>query len=291
MVGYTGTLRHHLTTHGHPEEQEYLVGHFYLRVRAVRIKQPPPWIAMDSLLRLAFFAIHLFQRQMFSMDCHLVHFIAAFIEIHLFNVRRPKGSSNSASAVFKDVLNVGRSPFYRYLLKILKPSKRDKAEPPGVIELSDGERVRKNRIFYILVKKFQQFCEFPNQRQILKIDCVADELKPYFMDRADGGTQDMVSFEKLAFLFPNIRQIHFMNFYRFDDEALQRLIQQIRRRDCKLEQIKFLYYDYRGDLKGHRHFFDPNSLGSKLVAKLNALGWKMSFPRNRNGYTVRLRKN
>ena len=70
----------------YPEEQEYLVGHIYLRINQIHIKEPPEYIHIDSKLRLAFFTIHLFQRQIFSMDSYLVQYLVAFIEFQLFNV-------------------------------------------------------------------------------------------------------------------------------------------------------------------------------------------------------------
>merc|ERR1712083_1292020 len=96
-------------------------------------------------------------------------------------------------------------------------------------------------------------------RQILKLDCISEELKPYFLDRVSSDdehkeyedlcdNQWTVSFEKLSFLFPNLKQIHFMNSYRLDNETLQRLIDWLQHDGCKLEQIKFMYYDYEGSL-------------------------------------------
>merc|ERR1712154_190524 len=120
---------------------------------------------------------------------------------------------------------------------------------------------------------------------------------PYFLDKADddvGGAvtngddvdekenekEWIVSFEKLSFLFPNLKQIHFLNSYRFDDEVLKRLIKWIKCGKCKLEQIKFLYYDFVGSVDQCQYFYDPDSLNGKLKEKLKQLKWEISSPNN-----------
>merc|ERR1712154_372085 len=171
--------------------------------------------------------------------------------------------------------------------------------------MSDEERIRKNGIFYILIKKFQQFCEFPNKRQIVKIDCVSDKLKPYFLDKADTEFDDEketanddqiqwnVSWKKLSFLFLNLKQVHFLNSYRFDNVALDRLVEWVENDRCKLDQIKFIYNDYIGDLDDYQHFFDPKKLDKKQLLKLEGLKWKLSYPQSRNnrrGFVMKLQK-
>lgn len=246
---------------------------------------------------------------MFSVDAHLVQYLAAFIELQLFNVESDEylnlksQSQGSARSVFEQILD--RSPFYQYLLEVLDPEKREDAVPPGVIKMSDEERIRKNGIFYILIKKFQQFCEFPNKRQIVKIDCVSDKLKPYFLDKADTEFDDEketaddeqiqwnVSWKKLSFLFLNLKQVHFLNSYRFDNVALDRLVEWVENDRCKLDQVKFIYNDYIGDLDDYQHFFDPNKLDKKQLEKLEKLKWKLSYPQNRNnrrGFVMKLQK-
>merc|ERR1711951_7284 len=110
-------------------------------------------------------------------------------------------------------------------------------------------------------------------------------------ERADD-RQWIVSFAKLYYLFPNLKQIHFLNLYRFDNEVLQRLIKCIEDKHCKLEQIKFLYYDYIGSLNDYKYFYDPDLLDQGLVKKLKSLKWKMSYPKDRNGrkgFVIRIR--
>ena len=308
----------------YPEEQEYLVGHCYLRVREIHIKQPPEYIHIDSKLRLAFFAVHLFQRQMFSVDAHLVQYLAAFVKIHLFDVenisttdtQRKESKKRRPSTTLENmelISNQRPCSFYQYLLKVLDPTKRANAVPPGVIKMSNEERIRKNDIFYILIKKFKEFCEFPNQRQIVKIDCVSEDLKQYFLDKdtkaavpstvstSTNGTDEKrddeqgvvqwnVSFKKLSFLFPNLKQVHFLNLYRFDNMALDRLVKWSEDPRCKLEQIKFIYIDYAGDLDDYQHYFDHNQLNKKQMEKLEKLKWKVSKQKG-TGFVMKLQRS
>ena len=275
---------------------------------------------------MAFFAVHLFQRQIFSVDAHLVQYLAAFVKIHLFDVenisttdtQRKESKKRRPSTTLENmewISNQRPCPFYQYLLKVLNHTKRANAVPPGVIKMSDEERIRKNDIFYILIKKFKEFCEFPNQRQIVKIDCISEELKQYFFDKdtkaavptttstdekrddeqgADavqkGDVQWNVSFKKLSFLFPNLKQVHFLNLYRFDNMALDQLVEWSEDPRCKLEQIKFIYNDYAGDLDDYQHYFDHNQLNQKQMEKLEKLKWKVSKQKG-TGFVMKLQRS
>ena len=70
----------------YPEEQEWLIGFIYLRVRKVytRISEN---ICMETKLKYIFFAIHLFVEGFFSMNASLENLIIPFIQIHLFNTQ------------------------------------------------------------------------------------------------------------------------------------------------------------------------------------------------------------
>ena len=113
--------------------------------------------------------------------------------------------------------------------------------------------------------------------------------------KSSNGKQWIVSFEKLSAIFPNLKQIHFINLYRFDNETLQRLIDWLKCAECKLEQIKFMYYDYEGSLDENPYFYDPDTLGKELLSQLKRLKWRMSYPKDRDhdqqkGFIIRLRK-
>ena len=112
---------------------------------------------------------------------------------------------------------------------------------------------------------------------------------------SDGGTEDVrryeVSFVKIVNIFPNIKQIHFLNWYQFDDTALQKLIAQIKRPNNKLIQIKFLYHDYIDPLSNHPFFKDPSELSKELVDEFQALGWSVHKPKEqkrKTGYALKL---
>merc|ERR1711920_1181890 len=119
------------------------------------------------------------------------------------------------------------------------------------------------------------------RRQILKLDCISENLKPYFMNRNNGDAWT-VSFEKISRLFPKLKQIPFMNSYRFDDETLKRLVDWLQRDECKLEQIKFMYYNYNGSLDEKSYFVDESRLNTELLSKLKVLKWRLSFDKNKN---------
>jgi len=272
----------------YPEEQEYLLGHIYMRIRKVGIRlKIDDYVNVATKVRLAFFAIHLFQRQIFSMDHHLEHLLDAFLCLQVFNC----GSNNNHNArdLFAAVLEKDRNRFYQFLSTIFERKKKKqplKVMPPGVIKMGDKEKERKNHLFYILIKKFQHFCAFPNLRQIVKIDCISEGLRPYFLDsigRPYIDQQWIVSFDKVLFLYPNLKQIHFLNLYKFDDEALRRLIAAIKLKDCKLGSIKFVYHDFEGSVHCCKHFYNPDLLDKKLMKKLDDLKWKVSYPKKING--------
>jgi len=281
----------------YPEEKEFLVAHIYMRINQIHIKETPEYIHIDSKLRLAFFTIHLFQRQIFSMDPNLVQYLNAFLFLQVSNYM----PHANARKLFAAVLKTEKNPFYQFLSEIFECKKTNKpleALPPGVIKMTEEDKERKNHIFYILIKKFQHFCLYPNNRQIVKIDRIAPKLKSYFLDKVaqdahvlDANVPDekwIVSFDKLLVLFPNLKQIHFLNSYRLDDVVLNRLITRIERDDCTLEQIKFVYYDYEGSLS--KSLFDPVSLDRGLVQKLESLRWKMSCPERRDGFVVKIQR-
>merc|ERR1712129_637102 len=156
-----------------------------------------------------------------------------------------------------------------------------------------GEECDKHRVFYILIKKFREFCFAPNKLQIIKIDSISDGLKQYFLDcddeKEDGDGKWSVSFEKIVNLVPNVEQIHFMNYYRFNDAVLRKLIVQIKNdkdREHKLKLIKFLYYDYDENIHDCPHYVDARKL--KLRKELKKLNWKMNVDEDKTGHCIKL---
>jgi len=283
----------------YPEEQEYLLGHIYMRILKVGIQlKEEDYFNVATKVRLAFFAIHLFQRQIFSMDHHLEHLLDAFLCLQVFNCASNNNNNNhNARDLFAAVLEKDRNRFYQFLSTIFERKKKKqplKVMPPGVIKMGDKEKERSNHLFYILIKKFQHFCAFPNRRQIVKIDCISEGLRPYFLDsigRPHIDQQWIVSFDKVLFLYPNLKQIHFLNLYKFDNAALEKLIAAVQRKDCQLEKIKFLYCVHSGSLSDYEHFYDPDSLDNKLMNQLNDLKWKVSYERDeKTKFVINIKK-
>ena len=150
------------------------------------------------------------------------------------------------------------------------------------------------------MKKFEDFCERPNTMQVIKIDFISEGLRDYFLDSVSTQTTPrtvdklfIVSFKKIINLFPNVEQIHYFNLYPFDNDALRKLIDQIKKPENRLKQIKFLYYDYSDPLSEYPFFFDPTKLDRKLLDKLIRLKWCIKYPEEhngRNGYRITVRR-
>merc|ERR1711933_527692 len=113
-----------------------------------------------------------------------------------------------------------------------------------------GDDGRRRKILKILWQKFNLFRLEPNLKQIIKIDRVSDKLKAYFFDDLDivniktNKKRYAVSFEKIINIFENVQEIHFINEYKFDDDIMHKLVNQIKKKENKLRCVKFLYYDY-----------------------------------------------
>ena len=94
-----------------------------------------------------------------------------------------------------------------------------------------------------------------------------------------------VSFEKIIKIFPNIKEIHFVNDYKFDNEALQKLINQIEKTDNKLHKVKFIYYDYDQQPTDCRNFFPPSELlEDKIYELTNICKWELKHKQTNVGY-------
>ena len=185
----------------------------------------------------------------------------------------------------------------------------DEEKIPKNIFLQQGlsllEQKQKCNVLYILTKKFEEFCVEPNLQQILKLDCISPGLRKYFLTKTDkkiklcGQEEEdlyQVDFEKIINIFPYIREIHFMNWYTLNDHTLQNLIEQINKTDNKLEQIKFLYYDYKDPLKKHPFFFNPKYLTNSLCGNIvdgRGNKWELKYPdimkNRRDGYRIRIK--
>eukprot|EP00483_Globobulimina_turgida_P006391 UN06401 len=137
------------------------------------------------------------------------------------------------------------------------------------------------------------------------MDCISAGLRPYFLKKSDetctqktkhNGLDDeevqqiwyRVSFKKLITFFPNTEQIHFLNWYKFDNAALKALITQIKRKDNKLKAVKFLYYDYK-ELEEHQFFFDDKQLDKTKIEILRKQDWTIDGKLDKTGYSIKLK--
>ena len=282
----------------YPEEQEWLIGFIYLRINKIytdsntielNIQMP-----VDSELRFAFFSIHLFANEIFSMNHELEIYLEGYLKTYLFVYKK-----NIDINTYHNIHKI-ENKFQKYLQEIIywatdKNNRFNKFSVPKGnhkgLELDD--HIRKGRVHYILAKQFKEFCIEPNLKQIVKIDSVSQGLKKYFFDFDNKNEKYIVSFIKIINLFPNIEEIHFLNWYMFDDIALEKLLLQIENKENALKRIKFLYYDYNDPLENCYFFNHPNNLNDNLIKKLQIKGWKINYKQEtngKNGYSIKIMK-
>ena len=107
--------------------------------------------------------------------------------------------------------------------------------------------------------------------------------------------------KKIIAIFPNIKEIHFINDYKFDNEAFQSFLKQIEKKDNKLKKIKFIYYEYddNNDIDDNKEnesivtkpFIKPKDLKQSLWDDLSKLDWTWRDSEDSVGYKIRLWKN
>ena len=294
----------------YPEEQEYLVGFMYTRVEEIitdelfgngatylEIIQKTP---IGSLMREEFLAIHLFKEQMFSMTGSLVKSLALYLRVN-----RKECCENAS--IYKKCRDGDYWDEQMKLICACVHGAKHKQLDDGYHKLKgalannrkkmdDLDRMKKVR--EILWGKFTAF----RTQKSVTFDCVSDILKTFFMEFGDdfdvktGNRKWAISFENIVTVYPNIRELHFMNQYRFDGEPLQRLIAQIRKKENTLEKVTFSYYDYRdtNDLDEPicDAFVNPAALNAHLLQHLEKLNWKIKKGNIANaGYKITISYN
>merc|ERR1712157_410732 len=94
---------------------------------------------------------------------------------------------------------------------------------------------RKKAMSPVFWEKFEYFRKFPNIRQSIKFDQMSDLLKRFFMEQIDDKDiktkqrKWVISFDEITTVYPNVKEIHFLNEYRFSNHVLERLIKQIEK--------------------------------------------------------------
>eukprot|EP01083_Nonionella_stella_P153537 493436_1 len=269
----------------YPEEQEWLLSFAYLRITSVHTRALPgmesvnndghvdythDMVPLASKTRSIFFALQLFRHQFFCMSVHLEYWLTAFLYLQCG----------------KDDECMVKTTFMESLQRIVQSGDY------GV----DGDLNRYHQILNMLWNKFENFRKFPNREQVVKLDTISDGLKPYFMDNENDNSYG-VSFSKIVRIFENVKEIHFINQYKLDNVALNKLILYLdAHTDCKMKTIKFLYYNYDGPMcncpNDSTIFHDPETLDGGLRKKLEEMSWNIKYRNIRNiGYQIVLNSN
>ena len=113
----------------------------------------------------------------------------------------------------------------------------------------------------------------------------------------------------LSTVYPNAKELNFVNDYKFNDEVLSALIYHIQNGNSlrkrkglnysnKIEKVEFLYYNYKdselnkgGKPFNHLRFQDPDELNKELRGKLDKLGWTIKHHKiGKSGYKIRVFK-
>merc|ERR1712083_1264356 len=95
-------------------------------------------------------------------------------------------------------------------------------------------------------------------------------------------------------IFPNVKELHFINMYKFDDIVLRALIEQINSVNNMVQKVVFLYFAYRGndiplESDGGICFYDPHNLN---VSELEKEHWKLDHgPIGDGGYKISVWKH
>eukprot|EP01083_Nonionella_stella_P070990 190333_1 len=272
----------------YPAEQEWLIGFLYMRVLQIQTEKLGCWAYSNqgswnaSMIRSVFFSVSLFREQMFSMSTHLESHLKAFLQQII-----PLEEDGYDDKLKQNV---------EYLRDVIYH--RNTSNANSNTNGKNSERGRK--IFKILWEKFDEFRKEPNMEQIIKIDTISDGLKPFFLDkhRLEQRILWDISFDKILTLFPNAQEIHFLNQYTFNNEALRRLIRQIKEPSNKLKRVKFLYYEYKDKPTESTYFYPPDSLEPSLLQEFSnemrtddnqIKKWKFVKRETKNvGYKIRL---
>merc|ERR1712087_867550 len=120
----------------YPEEQEWLIGFIYTRIRMVHTKEKFVFykLPVASNLRFVFFVLHLFRQQMFAMSPDL-----------------------------EDIL-----------VDIFLEPKSDKQLIDSVLSShNEQDAAQKKRIIRVLQSKFEEFKLKPNEKQIVKLNDIS----------------------------------------------------------------------------------------------------------------------
>ena len=301
----------------HPEKQEWIVGFIYLRlleVTTTNIKARLDKIPYSLWKREQFFAMSLFNEQIFSMSKHLERILAQYL-----STNRKECCANKDNIKYKQQsIAFGQN---------LDEQKMCQELCWYANHGNDTSRHDHLKILALLWKKFEQF----RGKQRIKFDVVSNYLQRFFMEEIDQDIKEekdqdaakikwTISFDEITTVYPYVQEIHFINNFKFDEHVLKRLIAQIKKDkerekqqkinnndDQKqnqenskgIKKIAFLYYDYNKENDNNqpanpRIFKDPYLIEKEFPnewKELLDLGWTIKHKKNgKAGYELRIFK-
>merc|ERR1711920_184018 len=136
-----------------PEEEEWLIGFMLLRLLEIRTN-----VVSDSYvstwMREEFLAIHLFQKQIFSIDGNMKYLVAQWLRVH----RRECCAANS-KLMFKSSANQWSKDWnarMKYLcVSVTEHQKTGFSNLSMIVVNKNSEK--ENRVYAILWNKFNEF--------------------------------------------------------------------------------------------------------------------------------------
>ena len=263
-----------------------------------------------SQIRNAFFAIHLFREQMFSMSEHLEYYLVEFLKCLMKHCclsslkKRLKLKQEGHEVITNQqrTKDKYKYSFLSWLCANIAGHKNAKTKPD---EWNDEKNRFRNEewktVMSILWGKFNEYRRTPNLKQVIKIDQISEKLKHFLLEevRDKNGNPELdvydkprhnVDFEKILKIFPNCREIHYFNQYKFDGQALQKLVETLlMAKHNNLRRLRFLYYDFTAEEKDEKtglmiprtgdKFFNPARFETdkdlkRNMDQLKSLGWK-----------------
>merc|ERR1712176_1250628 len=112
------------------------------------------------------------------------------------------------------------------------------------------------KLYPVLWNKFVHFRE---SQTVIRFDMISDNLKTYFMepinviDIKKNEKKMVLSFDEIIRVYPNAKELIFLNEYKFDSHILRRLIDQIKKKNNQLEKVTFSYFRYKDNAKTHAY--------------------------------------
>ena len=319
------------TLSDYPEEQEWLVGHCYVRLMNVytrplyvrteeaqngrldmdnspeSLQDILQKVPLSSWLREEFLVIHLFREQIFTMSPHLAQMLAQYLRVcrkECCDLKIRKMYEQKYEDAPRLTLDWRGHELCAHAEDHQIVSKQ---QPMAInVDIDQQKAVRRwQQLTPVFWHKFDRFRRNQkNMRQRVRFDEISPILKRYFMEQIEDRDIDtnerkwIISFREITTIYPNVKELHFVNQYKFDDVVLAALIEQIQVVNNMVEKVVFQYFDYEQmdndgvplELDTGISFFDPRNLNGELVQELGSkLNWKLEYRRigtGNGGYKI-----